>query len=53
MKTLELNQMEILTGGTNPEAVTCGMGVAIATFGWALLGPVALLGLALCLKGDS
>jgi len=53
MKKLELNQMEIPFGGTNPDAVTCGAGIAVAIFGAAIFGPFALLGLALCIQGDS
>ncbi|WP_445714041.1 hypothetical protein [Flavobacterium sp.] len=55
MKKLELNQMENLEGGgtTNPDAALCGIGVGIASFGWGVFGPFALLGLTLCIKGDS
>lgn len=52
MKKLELNQMENLEGG-NDAAKLCGIGVGIATFGYAVFGPFAVLGLALCLNGDS
>ena len=55
MKNLNVNQMENMVGGgaSNPDAALCGIGVGIATFGWGLLGPFALLGLSLCLNGDS
>ena len=54
MKKLELNQMENLEGGIdNKDAAACGFGVGIATFGWGLLGPFALIGLTLCMHGDS
>ena len=54
MKKLQLNQMENLEGGiNNKDAAACGFGVGIATFGWGLLGPFALLGLTLCMNGDS
>ena len=55
MKKLELNQMENLEGGGvgNTDAFACGAGVALATMGWGLLGPFALLGLTLCIHGDS
>ncbi len=48
MKKLEMTQMESLLGGTSP-GFACGFGVACAIWG----GPVGLLGLALCLNGDS
>jgi hypothetical protein len=54
LQKLELNQMENLEGGIdNKDAAACGFGVGIATFGWGLLGPFALLGLTLCMHGDS
>ena len=55
MKKLELNQMENLEGGGvgNTDAFACGAGVALATMGWGLLGPFALLGLTLCIHRDS
>jgi len=54
MKNLELTQMENLSGGVdNGQAFACGAGIAIAIFGSALLGPLALGGLALCLTSDT
>ncbi len=48
--------MENLQGGSQPVtpafAFTCGLGMATAVLGFAVLGPVALLGLALCFNGD-
>ena len=50
MKKLDVLQMEVLQGGTSPgSSFACGFGVACAIWG----GPVGLLGLALCLSGDS
>ena len=54
MKNLELTQMESLSGGVdNSDAYACGFGIGAAIFGFAVVGPVALAGLALCLTSDT
>ncbi|WP_353161859.1 hypothetical protein [Myroides odoratus] len=52
MEKLNLNEMYTIEGGRS-FASDCGIGIGIATVGWSVLGPFALLGLALCIKGDT
>ena len=52
MKKLELKQMEEIQGGGG-FAFACGFGFGVAVFGWGLMGPLALSGLTLCMKGDT
>lgn len=54
MKRLDYLKMERIEGGTdNWSAWQCGAGVAIAVFGTPIFGPLAYLGVAACIKGDS
>ncbi|WP_299896074.1 hypothetical protein [uncultured Aquimarina sp.] len=54
MRNLELNTMENLQGGdVSPGAAfACGFGLATAVLGFAVIGPVALLGVSACLLSD-
>ena len=57
MKTLKINKMEDLVAGDSNispgEAFACGLGLATAVLGFAVIGPVALLGVTACMLSDT
>jgi hypothetical protein len=52
MKKLELNQMENLNGGSNGQAVACGIGFGLLTGGATAVAGLFVI-MAFCLNGDS
>ena len=57
MKNLNLLEMENFRGGddsiTPGMAFACGLGISVAVLGFAVVGPVSLLGLTACIYGDT